>query len=413
MKILFLTAYFYPERVASSYLLENRNERFANEGFEMLLYTPQPTRGISEETRKKYKKRKIEISLNGKLEVRRFSMIREGKNPVLRAFRYTLCFFKQFFYGCFAKNIDIVFLASTPPIQGILGVLLKKIRHVPFIYNLQDVFPDSLLGTGLLKKKCLFWKIGRVIEDYIYRGADKIVVISDDFKKNIMAKGVPEDKIEVVYNWVDENAVLPVRPENNKLYDELHLNRDTFKVVYAGNLGNAQNVKILLDAACKCKHIKDIEFIIFGKGGMESEYKQYVIKNKITNVSFFPLQPIEKVSEVYSLADISLVSCKKGLGGSAMPSKTWNIMSAGTPVICSFDKGGDLEHIIEDNKLGLFSEAGNVDALTENIFKLYNDRNMCRRMGVNARNFILSNLTKDIGTSKYVKIINDVLKSNK
>ena len=111
------------------------------------------------------------------MKVYRFSMFREGKNPILRALRYVLCWCKQFYYGWKAKDIDLIYLVSTPPIQGVLGGLLKKIKKVPFIYNLQDIFPDSLAGTGLAKKGGLLWKIGRVIENFTYRNADKIIVI--------------------------------------------------------------------------------------------------------------------------------------------------------------------------------------------------------------------------------------------
>lgn len=100
--------------------------------------------------------------------------------------------------------------------------MVKMFTQQPIVYNLQDIFPDSLVGTGLAKKGGLLWKIGRVIEDFTYKHADKIIVISEDFKKNIMAKGVPEDKIVVVYNWVDQNAVVNVPREKNKLFDKYH-----------------------------------------------------------------------------------------------------------------------------------------------------------------------------------------------
>ena len=283
--------------------------------------------------------------------------------------------------------------------------MIKKRTHIPFVYNLQDIFPYSLVGTGLAKKGGLLWKAGRMIEDFTYRNADKIIVISEDFKRNIMAKGVPEEKIEVIYNWVDENAVVPIAKEDNTLFEELGIERGPFYVVYAGNLGHAQNVQVLLDAAMKLQGKTGIRFLIFGTGGLKEDYEKFVKEHELNNVRFFPLQPVEKVSQVYSLADASLVSCKKGLGGSAMPSKTWSILSAGTPVLCSFDGSGDLQHIIEDNKLGLFSEAGDSDALAENIKRLFNDRQMCREYGANGRNYILNNLTKEIGTSKYVEVL--------
>lgn len=90
--------------------------------------------------------------------------------------------------------------ASTPPIMGATCAMIKMNLNIPFVYNLQDIFPDSLYNNGLAKKEGILWKIGRMIENFTYRHADKIIVISEDFKKNIMAKGVPEEKIVVVYN---------------------------------------------------------------------------------------------------------------------------------------------------------------------------------------------------------------------
>ena len=218
MKILFLASYFFPEKAASSYLSDNRNQAFADAGFEMEVYAPIPTRGISKEVREEYKKKRTEQRFEGEMQVFRFSLMREGKSPAGRAFRYFLCSAKHFYYALRAKNVDVMFISSTPPIQGAMAALVKKVTGVPVVYNLQDIFPDSLVGTGLARKGGLLWRIGRRIEDFTYRNADKIIVISEDFKRNIMAKGVPEEKIEVIYNWVDETAVVSVEKEKNPLF---------------------------------------------------------------------------------------------------------------------------------------------------------------------------------------------------
>ena len=405
MKILMLPAYTFPEQIASSHLAKDRLKAFVLNKFEVEIIAPSPCRGLTQKEIKKYKKIPFEILYNKTVYIHRFRMFKEGKNPIIRALRYFLCCVKQYYKGINAENCDVLLIGSTPPIQGAMAAMIKKRTHIPFVYNLQDIFPDSLVGTGLAKKGGLLWKVGRKIEDFTYRNADKIIVISEDFKRNIMAKGVPEEKIEVIYNWVDENAVVPIAKEDNTLFEELGIERGPFYVVYAGNLGHAQNVQVLLDAAMKLQGETGIRFLIFGTGGLKDDYEKFVKEHELNNVRFFPLQPVEKVSQVYSLADASLVSCKKGLGGSAMPSKTWSILSAGTPVLCSFDGGGDLQHIIEDNKLGLFSEAGDSDALAENIKRLFNDRQMCREYGANGRNYILNNLTKEIGTSRYVEVL--------
>ncbi len=405
MRLLLLPSYFYPENAASYYLFDNMFETFSKYGFDMIVYTPVPCRGVGYGIRKKYKAITVEQLYNNRMIVHRFSLFSEGKNPFLRALRYSICWIKQFNRGLFAKNIDCIFLASTPPIQGVLGAMLKKLRNRPFIYNLQDIFPDSLAGTGLAKKGGILWKVGRVIENFTYQNSDKIIVISQDFKKNIMAKGVPVEKIEVIYNWVDENAVHPVAKEDNLLFEEFGLSRDKFTIVYAGNLGNAQNISIIVEAA---KQLPDIQFALFGTGGLEDELRTRIMKEQISNIFLNPLQPFARVSQVYSLGDACIVSCKAGLGGSAMPSKTWSIMSCGRPVVASFDEG-ELKDILESNNCGVFSHAGNVQEFVDAIKSLARNPSRCIEMGNNARQFILDNLTKEVGTKKYVEIIRSVV----
>ena len=404
MRILEFPAYFYPESMSSSHLDETLRQAIVDAGMEMTIYCPTPTRGISAEERKAYKKKKLDKMYDGHVTVHRFSLYGEGKNPVLRAIRYTLSCVMQFNRAVFAKDArrsDVMYITSTPPIKGAMAGLAKKFNHKPIVYNLQDIFPDSLVGSGLAKKGGLLWRIGRAIEDFTYRNSDKIIVISEDFKKNIMAKGVPEDKIVVVYNWVDEKAVHPVLKEENPLYEELELSREKFTVVYAGNLGNAQNISIILDGA---KELPDVQFVIFGTGGLEDDVRGRITKESISNVYLFPLQPYERVSAVYSLGDACVVSCKEGFGGSAMPSKTWTIMSCGRPVIASFDEG-ELKEILEKNECGLFTRAGDVKDFTKGVKSLANNIARCSEMGRNARQFILEHLTKEVGTQKYVEVL--------
>lgn len=410
MKILLLPAYFYPETAASSYLSENRNEAYVKSGMDIEIFTPMPCRGVSKDVRKIYKQKKYEVLHDGHMIVHRFPMYAEGKNPIMRALRYLVCSCKYLYYGMITKDADVLFLASTPPIQGVLGGVIKKWRKIPFVYNLQDIFPDSLVGTGLAKKGGIFWKIGRVIENFTYRNADKIIVISEDFKKNILMKGVPESKIEVIYNWVDEKAIVPIKKEENPLYEEFDLDRNSFYVVYAGNLGSAQNIEIILQAAKKVENT-DIKFLIFGHEKQAIRYKDMATEMKLSNLQFIPIQPYERVSYVYSLGNVAIVPCKEGFGSIGMPSKTWSIMSSGTAVLASFDEGTDMQRIIENNMVGLFTKAGDLDAFTEAILKLYNNKNECAEMGKRGRLFILNNLTREVGTCKYVEVIKRVVVS--
>ena len=406
MRILLLPSYFYPEQAASYYLYDNMFEQFSRQGLDMTVFAPMPCRGIDGNIREVYKRKRVEHVYDGRMTVHRFNMYKEGKNPLLRALRYLLISVVQLWKGIRAKNIDLVFVASTPPTQGALAALVKKIRRIPFVYNLQDIFPDSLVGTGLAKNGGFFWKIGRVVENFTYRNADKIIVISQDFKNNIMAKGVPEEKIVVVYNWVDQVAVVDVPREKNILFDRYGLDRNKFYVTYNGNIGLTQNMDMLLEVAKALEANEEIHFVLVGNGAYLEQVKQIIKNRNVDNVTLLPFQPYEEISHVFSLGDVSLVISKPGVGANSVPSKTWSIMSASRPVLANFDEN-ELKTIIEVNNCGIFTKAGDKVAFTDAILKLYNDRELCKEMGANGRKFVLENLTKEVGTQKYV----DVFKS--
>lgn len=409
MRILQIPGYFFPEKAASIYLEDNRQEAFSKAGFYTVVYTSRPQRGLSEEEYQEYKHKNIEMMYDNHVEVHRFAMYREGKNPVLRALRYFLISAIQFWKGIWTKDIDLIYVASTPPTQGALAALIKKIKRVPFVYNLQDIFPDSLVGTGLAKKDGFLWKIGRCIENFTYRNADKIIVISQDFKKNIMAKGVHEDKIVVVYNWVDQNAVKDIPRSENKLFAMYGLDPSKFYVTYNGNIGLTQNMDMLLEVAKALESNDDIDFVLVGNGAYLEQVKQIVADRNISNVHLLPFQPYEDISHVFSLGDVSLVISKPGVGANSVPSKTWSIMSASRPVLANFDEN-ELKTIIEENNCGIFTKAGDKVAFTDAILKLYGDRSLCKEMGKNGRQFVMDNLTKEAGTQKYVDVIKNFKK---
>ena len=260
------------------------------------------------------------------------------------------------------------------------------------------------MGTGLTRKGSLLWKVGRRIEDFTYRNADKIIVISEDFKRNIMAKGVPEDKIEVVYNWGDETAVVDVPRSGNKLMDRYGLDPAKFYVTYCGNVGLTQNMDLLLTVAEDLKEVPDIHFVIVGEGADKARVEALARAEKLPNVTFLPFQPYEDISHVFSLGDVSLVISKPGVGANSVPSKTWSILSASRPVLASFDEN-ELKDILREHNCGVFVPAGDREALKGNILALYRDRKWAAELGHNGRRFILDHLTKTVGTGRYVNII--------
>lgn len=403
MKAIFPCSYYLPETAASLYITDNIVHACADKGIEVDLYTPSPTRNVPDGSVWEREERQMD----GKLRIHRFHLYGEGKNPMLRALRYFLGEFILLHY-CIWKKYDVAFVDSTPPIQGLKMPLIKWLKRKPTIYNVQDIFPDSLVGTGLTHEGSLIWKIGRMVEKITYRYADKIIVISEDFKKNIMAKGVPEDKIVVIYNWVDQNKVVDVPREENKLFEIYGLDRGKFYITYNGNIGLTQNMDMLLDVAKELQEeYEDIHFVLVGNGAYLDEVKRKVADQQLENVHLLPFQPYEDISHVFSLGDASLVISKPGVGANSVPSKTWSIMSASRPVLANFDEN-ELKTIIENNHCGIFTKAGDKDAFKESILTLYDHRELCKGYGHNGRKFVLDNLTREVGTQKYVDVIKEV-----
>ena len=407
MNILKLSPYYYPENVSSSHLSKDLMDAYmADSNINLKIYTPYPTRGITDEVRKDYiKNKKHEILNDGRVEIRRFPLFKEGKNSLLRAFRYACSILMQLFCGLGAKDIDVLYIGSTPPINGLMFPFFKWFKNFKIVYNLQDVFPDSLVNTGMTKKGSILFKIGAIVEKITYKYADKIVVISEDFKKNIMDKGVPEEKIEIVYNWVDENAVVDVKREDNPLFDKYNLDREKFYICYSGNVGYTQNMEMLLDLAKEIEDNENIGFVIVGDGAFKPKLEELIIEKNIKNVTLIPFQDYKDISYVFSLGDMGLIISKKGVGTNSVPSKTWSVMSAKRPVLASFDKGSELDFIITENNCGICVDADDKETLKEAILGCYENRESLYILGENGRNYILKNLTKETGTGSIINIL--------
>lgn len=364
MRLLFLDAYYNPEKIAFTHLENDLINGFVEAGHEIDIICPVPTRGVDTEIIKDYKKRKYEEEHEGKVRVHRFWAPQEGRNPLARAFRYAWCNLRTYQIGKKYKGTDVIFANSTPPTQGWLAGKLKKKLNCRFLYSLQDIFPDSLITTGLGKKNSFIFKIGNKIAQSAYEAADTIVVISQSFRKNILDKGVPESKIKLVYNWVDIDEVKPVAKKDNNLFEELCIDRCIPTVVYAGNFGASQNGGIIIEAAKKMQNDK-AQFVLFGGGSEYQEIRKQA--QDLSNVKCFDLMPLDRVSEVYSLGDVVLITNALGVGDCGMPSKLWSIMATNTPIVASIDPKSELADVIINHANGIVAKAGDVEAFVQAI----------------------------------------------
>lgn len=407
MRILMLKDYYFPEQCAGINLAQDLVDGFSKMGNSIDLYTPIPCRGISDSIRKEYKCKKKEVY--GNAYINRYWLPYEKNTIFSRAMRYLLQNVIQIGKGLLT-SYDVAFLGSTPPTMGIVGTILKKIRKKPFVYNLQDIFPDSLVTGGITQKGSLLWKIGRLIEKISYKNADHIIVISESFRENLLAKGVPNEKITTISNWIDLEQVYPISRNENRLYKELGLKGNPFLVVYAGNFGAAQGADVILQAANKLQK-EDIVFIIFGGGSEFEKAKHYVENNKLKNVIVRGLLPMNRVSEVYSLGDIALITCKAGVGKAGMPSKTWSIMACNTPIVASFDIESELNSIITSANAGVCIEPEDSELLANTILTLKKKENL--EIMKNGRRYVEAHASKSVCVKKYMDVLGAIVDEEK
>ena len=192
--------------------------------------------------------------------------------------------------------------------------------------------------------------------------------------------------------------------EENKLFDAYGLDRSKFYITYSGNIGLTQNMDMLLEVAKELEEDPNIQFVLIGEGAYKKRVEEIIAEKNIGNVTLLPFQPYEDISHVFSLGDVGLVISKPGVGENSVPSKTWSILSASRPVLANFDEN-ELKSIVAENQCGIFTKAGDKEAFIQAILHLYENRELCVEMGRNGREFIMKNLTRAVGTQKYVDVI--------
>ena len=304
MHLLYFVQYFPPEKASGLPLVIDMIEGFAKRGWDVDVYIPTPTRGVTDEVRREYAKRRKEVLCDGKLKIHRMHLYREGTGMLQRTIRYCLFSIQCLIRGLFIPA-DVIFTGGGPPTQGLVGGIIHKLTKKKFIFNPQDLFPDSLIIAGEATEDSRVVKIGRRIEKFAYKNADVIVTITEDMAVNIRSRTEDKSKVHVVRNWIDTEKTVPIDRNINKLFDEFGLDRSKFYVVYAGNIGQLQGLEVLVDAAEILRDIKDVRFVIFGNGSEEIKLKRRIKAKGLLNIKVYPLLSLEKVSEVYSLGNVS------------------------------------------------------------------------------------------------------------
>lgn len=322
-----------------------------------------------------------------------------SRSAVGRVANYTSFAFSAATLGCaLAGSADVAYVYHPPATVGFPAVLLKLVRRIPFVYHIADMWPESVVESGMLgqgmSKRLAEAILGRWCR-IVYRRADAITVLSPGFQRLLVERGVPAQKVSVVYNWTDEGAFRPV-PRDPALAQQLGM-AGRFNVVYAGNLGAFQGLDAVIRAAVLLKDVPQVQIVLTGTGQQEAELKQLGSRLQADNVRFLGGQPYRDMPAIHSLADVLLVHLKDlPFFTTTIPSKTQVALASGRPVLMAVR--GDAADLVRRAQAGLTCEPANEQALAAAVRAFYAMDPAAREaLGRNGRDFYLREMALVVG----------------
>lgn len=300
------------------------------------------------------------------------------------------------------KPADVMYVYHPPATVALPAIMIHGMRRIPFVYDIQDLWPDTLNATGMMSNRVLLGLVDRWCR-MVYRAASKIVVLSPGFKDVLVQRSVPEEKIEVIYNWCDEGQI-PKTPKNESLAKELGFS-GRFNVLFAGTMGKAQALEAVLDAAGRIGgRIPEIQFIFVG-GGIEVARLQAIARERrLNNVLFLPRRPVSEIGEVLNLADVLLVHLKDDpLFRITIPSKIQAYLAVGRPILVGVR--GDAADLVRVAGAGIDCEPENPESISEEVEKLYRmPRSLLDEMGDNGRRYYQKELSLSVGVIRFEEV---------
>ena len=289
---------------------------------------------------------------------------------------------------------DVVLSMSPPLTLGPAGRIVATLRRVPFVFNIQDVFPDVAVELGLLTDPRVI-SASRWLERTSYRLSDAVTVLSDELADNVRTKitrglsgdraTVEAQKVRVIPNFVDTERIRPAARENSYRTD--HGLSDRTVVMYAGNVGFSQSLDLVIDAAREFRTRRpDVVFVINGGGSARPDLERAAAG--LDNLRFIEMQPIDRLPEVLAAADIHVVPLRTGLAWSSVPSKLYSILAAGRPLVASVDEGTEVARTVERAGAGLTVPPDDPAAFRAALERLLDDPGSRERMGASGRVFV-------------------------
>lgn len=392
MKILFITQFFPPETGAAASRISGLAKNLNRLGHKITVLTGLPNypSGIINE---RYRSKLFCLeNIDGVAINRVWVYASPLRSFFTRLLNYFSLVITSILFELFDKDNYDVLVASSPPLfLGISGYVIARLKRARFVLDIRDIWPKIGIDTGELNKDSIFIRIAEGLEAFLYNKADLITVVTGYKFRHLKEKGMPESKIKMIPNGVDREFIeVKTDPEVKAKY---YNNSGTFTVLYAGLLGIAQGVEVVIKAANLLKDRHEIKFYIIGEGVEKGSLVRLAKGLGLQNVIFIDNQPKEKIATFLRHSDVSIIPLKKADFADSVPSKLLESMAFGCPVILS--ASGEAAMIVERSGGGLVARPGDPLELAEAISRLYNDPDLRIQSGRNGIRFIEDNFIRE------------------
>jgi glycosyltransferase involved in cell wall biosynthesis len=415
MKILYVSQYFPPEMGAPAARAAELSRHWAAAGHDVSVLTGfpnHPTGVVPTEYRSKLRQLVAHEQIDGVNVVRTWLLPFPNRRAYERMLNYSSFCASAASTGLFLTRPDVVIATSPQLLVGLSGWWLARSKRVPFVFEVRDLWPESLAAVGMGEGNSLLHRSLAKIAGFLYRHADRIVVVTPAFEDYLVEHWrVPREKISVIENGVETQLFAP-EPSSGKAAIAMRkefASEGKFVVSYIGTMGMAHGLETIIAAASQLRDANpEIIFLMLGEGAEKERIAALAGERGLTNLRFVDQQPREKVPAYISASDVCLVLLKKTeLFKTVIPTKMLEFMSCARPVILGVD--GQARAILEEARGGLVIEPENSDALADAIRYLATNREAARALGKNGREYVVRNFSRQQTAERYIRVLEHLL----
>ena len=403
MRILIIGLNYLPESVSIGPYTADLAEYLTQKGHHVQVITSFPLAPqwrIWEEYRDKLIMRE---SINGVPVLRTYVFVPSRPQVTFNRVLFDISFSLSAFLGGLSSGRCHLIIVVSPPLQlGISGWILSRLKGAKLFFHINDLVPEAALATGAMKEKSIAVRLARYLEHFVYQKADLVGVICDGFKKNLLGKGVAQEKIVDFPVYIDLEIFQPSKNENE--FRHKHgFSRSDFIVMYSGSVGKKHSLETMIEAAGKLRDYPDIWFLVISEGPYVSKLNDLAETLMVTNIRFLPLQPRKTLPDQFSAADLLVIANRRSVTDVLFPSKLLFYMAAGRPVLAAVNRSSETGIFIRENNVGLVIEPEDSSAFAKAILNLITMD--LYQMGVNGRKVVEKRFNRNDVLEEFAKKI--------